>query len=268
MTVRQIYENSLTELNKLQAPSLLLEDFIYFINKAIINYVDVQYKLYALNQEVTDALNVLTETQISDVTLNTSNNPLQKDSYFVTLNRDYFRLLSCVCEFKPVGGSNCDHDGTIYEKAKRFTSDMYTTLNNYYLKPSYKRPYFYFHNSGVNQLDTNPSAQVPVKQQGVSYNNYSDIIMEVKAGDKKKYILTKVVIDYLKYPAYVTITQDQIDQEQDTSQVLEFSDRDCLEIIKELTKLTLENLSDNRLQTNIAVNQKDMSSLQQVTKMR
>ena len=35
MTARQVYEGTLVEMNKVQAPSLLLEDFNYLFNKAI-----------------------------------------------------------------------------------------------------------------------------------------------------------------------------------------------------------------------------------------
>lgn len=35
MTIREIYEGVLIEINKVQAPNLLLEDFNYFLNKAI-----------------------------------------------------------------------------------------------------------------------------------------------------------------------------------------------------------------------------------------
>jgi hypothetical protein len=35
MTAKSIYEAALTELNKLQAPSITLEDFNHFFNKAI-----------------------------------------------------------------------------------------------------------------------------------------------------------------------------------------------------------------------------------------
>jgi len=35
MTAREIFDATLVELNKVNAPSMLLEDFNYFINKAI-----------------------------------------------------------------------------------------------------------------------------------------------------------------------------------------------------------------------------------------
>ena len=35
MTIRNVYDYILIECNKAKAPSLLLEDFVYFFNKAI-----------------------------------------------------------------------------------------------------------------------------------------------------------------------------------------------------------------------------------------
>jgi hypothetical protein len=35
MSIRDAYEHCLIELNKVQAPSLLLDDFVYFFNKAV-----------------------------------------------------------------------------------------------------------------------------------------------------------------------------------------------------------------------------------------
>lgn len=35
MTVREVYNYVLVELNKVQAPSILLDDFVYLLNKSI-----------------------------------------------------------------------------------------------------------------------------------------------------------------------------------------------------------------------------------------
>lgn len=35
MTVKELYNYVLVELNKVQAPSILLDDFVYLLNKAI-----------------------------------------------------------------------------------------------------------------------------------------------------------------------------------------------------------------------------------------
>lgn len=46
MTARQIFEGLLTELSKVNAPSMLLSDFNYFINKAVNQYVNKRYNIY------------------------------------------------------------------------------------------------------------------------------------------------------------------------------------------------------------------------------
>lgn len=61
-------------------------------------------------------------------------------------------------------------------------------------------------------------------------------------------------IDYLKAPMYIRLTQDQIDSTLDFSQVLEFPDYVCFEIVNIFTRLLMENASDPRLQTNIPLN--------------
>jgi hypothetical protein len=50
MTARQVWEGMLTELNKVNAPSLLLTDFNYFFNKAINQYINKRYNIYDVNQ--------------------------------------------------------------------------------------------------------------------------------------------------------------------------------------------------------------------------
>lgn len=50
MTARELYEALLIELNKVQAPNILLEDFNYFANKAIYQYINKRYNIYDVNQ--------------------------------------------------------------------------------------------------------------------------------------------------------------------------------------------------------------------------
>jgi hypothetical protein len=64
MTSKQVFEYALVELNKRNAPSLLLEDYNYFINKAINQYINLVYNAYDLNQQKTDDLRVLKSSAI------------------------------------------------------------------------------------------------------------------------------------------------------------------------------------------------------------
>ena len=160
-------------------------------------------------------------------------------------------------------------------------------LHNAYTKPSYKKPYFYLHN--VNTSTSNPtnpydgtwgtdveniedsqvSGGLPKtikltkgsisnvnREAQVRYGNVSPVRMEIRYGkDNSVFELQSIHIDYLKSPQHLRLTQTQLDSTRDTSQMMEFPDYVCQEIINGLVKLVMENSSDPRLQTNIPVNQ-------------
>lgn len=62
MTARQVFEATLIELSKIQAPSLKLYEFNYLFNKAINQYINKVYNIYDINQQTTDDLRVLKAT--------------------------------------------------------------------------------------------------------------------------------------------------------------------------------------------------------------
>ena len=103
MTARQLYEGVLIELNKENAPNILLEDFNYFANKAVNNYVNKRYNIYDVNQQTTDDLRVLKATakfEITDSNRITDYNDLSlatNATYAVNLPSDYLHMLNCIC---------------------------------------------------------------------------------------------------------------------------------------------------------------------------
>lgn len=62
MTARQVFEATLIELSKVQAPALKLYEFNYLFNKAINQYINKVYNIYDINQQTTDDLRVLKST--------------------------------------------------------------------------------------------------------------------------------------------------------------------------------------------------------------
>lgn len=62
MTARQVFEATIIELSKIQAPSLKLYEFNYLFNKAINQYINKVYNVYDINQQTTDDLRVLKAT--------------------------------------------------------------------------------------------------------------------------------------------------------------------------------------------------------------
>ena len=338
MTVRQVYEGTLIEMNKVQAPSLLLEDFNYLFNKAIYQYVNKRYNIYDINQQTSDDIRVLKATvklpafksldygAVTDGKV-TSSNSLYGGTYEVNLPSDYLHILNCVCNFKVKKQFKC-YDANTYVQfpATRLTADAWSQIiNNFYMRPTYKRPYFYIHNVNINSTNpTNPydltshkvgkrkedgkyqetnveggtditsatydsatntteisgglSPMIVIGGNEVSnvervgqirYGNVSPVRMEIRYGkDNSLFELVEVYVDYLKTPQNVRLTQEQLDLTEDTSQMMEFPDYVCQEIINELVTLVMENASDPRLQTHIPVTQSIANPAQQQEKSK
>ena len=384
MTARQIWEGLLTELSKVNAPSMLLQDFNYFLNKAVYQYINKRYNIYDINQQTTDDLRVLKATSVLDVTKATNKDPLKAlvglgagksklfgATYEVDLPQDYLHILNCVCIYKVNKNWKCYNKGDIVQfAAKRLTADSWSVIvNDYYNRPLPERPYYYIHNVNTSEeLPTNPINStvldrttskgtdsialpktpasilytffkqmqdhqgedvnvyidsnrktfvkenvtykpcllnssfskvvnyVPVeaattlpeslntpnkvnvkdflgsvkahslveKEAGYRYGNSSNVRLQIRYGqDDTVFKLKKVLVDYIKTPQHIRLTQEQVNLTRDTSQIMEFPDYVCQEIINELTMLVMENTADPRLQTNTIVTQSIANPAQQ-----
>lgn len=94
--------------------------------------------------------------------------------------------------------------------------------------------------------------------------NPSKVRIEIRYGkDDRIFKLENIMIDYIKAPQFIRLTQEQIDTTEDTSQIMEFPNSVCQEIINELVNIVMENASDPRLQTHPIVSQSIASPAQQ-----
>lgn len=431
MTARQVFEAMLVELNNTSSPSLLLDDYNHFINKAIDMYINKRYANYDTTQQTTDDLRVLKSTAILPVEKKIVENNaaafgstggsadkelydlISKDKSFdaiyeVNLPADYLHTLNCTCIYSVNKTSGCYDAGDVARyAAKRLTADSWSTIiNDYYDRPTPKNPYYYIHNintskdlptnryipeSGTlgkgtdlypattsstttvyelykdgkristhnslnsanaerNKLDILPvSVSAPTtgttgltiykntdnkyvvyngtaivttkntkeeadtivaelrtaltavatpaasgfsivsvtvqnntpvnfatminsnnievstieKKAGIRYGNASTVRMEIRYGQGDVFILKGVMIDYVKAPQHVRLTKNQLDLTEDTSQILEFPDYVCQEIINQLVTLVMANNGDPRLQTTPVVSQSIIDVAQQ-----
>ena len=298
MTIRELYDYALIEMNKVEAPSLLLEDFNYFMNKAVQQYINKVYNRYDINQQSSDDLRVLKAT----ATLSLKKEPSligktaggkSKFVYSTELPEDYMHLLNCIVEFDVQKQFKCYSEGDHVDfPARRLTADLASgILHNVYMKPDYKRPYFYINNvnkysysnneitqtkdstdpenittdastSAINDSVTtgnnthgNSSADAH-KKSDTRDANASNVRLEIRFGDDDTIFKPDVVyIDYIKAPMFIRLTYEDITRTDDTTRLLEFPDYVCFEIVNEFVKLLMENASDPRLQTNYAINQ-------------
>ena len=291
MTAREMYEYALIECNKLEAPSLLLEDYNYFINKAVQQYINLIYNRYDMNQQSTDDLRVLKTSAVIPLSKggigeggigeggigeDFTQSALFGESFVGELPKDYLHMLNCIVEYKVAKPFKCYEPAEkVQFAARRLTSDMFSgILNNAYMRPMYKRPYYYVNNWNQQiELPTNEvmDSQIPESAEGLTSNtstvdsikptqgrnaNVTKVLLEIRFGkDSALFTPERAYVDYLKGPQFIRLTQAQIDKTEDTSQVLEFPDYVCFEIVNIFTKLLMENSSDPRLQTNIPINQ-------------
>lgn len=317
MTARQVYEGMLVELNKSNAPTMLLQDFNYLFNKTVYQHINKRYNIYDINQQTTDDLRVLKSTAILNVTKATNNvvnsydvgtmteanmalgtpytDSLYGATYEVMLPPDYLHILNCVCLYNVKKTWNCYDKGNYFRvPATRLTSSLWSQIiNNFYAAPKPQRPYYYLHNVNTsNSVPTNPTSgdtfntlkgtdgdlprTITVGETSVDlvsrpatfrFGNPSQVRMEIRYGsDDTVFELKRVYVDYIKTPQQIRLTQSQLDLTEDTSQIMEFPDYECQEIINELVTLMLENSGDiQRMQSNMAVNQSIASPTQQQT---
>lgn len=165
MTAREVYEAILIEINKTDTPDILLEDFNYLFNKAINQYVNKSYNKYDINQQATDDLRVLKATSL----LNpikcraygglTSIGRMMGATYEVILPQDYLHILNCICIYEVRKTTKCYNKGDVWRRqAEKLTADKYSqVLDNMWLKPTYRRPYYYIHNVNIENRIIQPT---------------------------------------------------------------------------------------------------------------
>jgi hypothetical protein len=263
MTVKDLYTKFLVEQNKVQAPSLMLEDYNHFLNKAVFHYIDLIYKEFETTQTTTDNVQALKTGQTLLATDPTVGTGLFKNSIRFVLPESYYRLLSCIVNYTVQQKYLCYLPGTTWSKGcKKLNDDQYADLdNNAYLRPSYRNPYYQIYNANQNLVSTpipvsagdqlNPALNTGARRDA-NVQGYIDIT----AGNvAPAFTISSVTIRYLKYPMQYELTYDQRDGLSDTSQVMEFPDTVCYQILNIMSTFVLENASDARLQTFGAVNQ-------------
>lgn len=292
MTELDLYTNALIEQNKLEAPPLTIEEYNYMINKAIIQYINLRYARFDINQQSSDDLRWLQRSVELDIAKQSKLIPPGEEANYVcVLPSDYFHILNCIVHFsgkcgQPQYVSKCkpaDDDGMngVFSLCRRLTANQFPAISqNAYLKPTYKRPYFY-----INTSNSGGKVSVMLEEQSIldpcgseasdcitpSWQHDLDLIlhpcatsdsdcnagtlMEIRCGKNKGFYPDVAYVDYLKYPNLINLTWEQVQGIEDTTNKCEFPDAVAYEIINIFVKLLFENAGDARLQSHFAINQ-------------
>lgn len=173
MNALDAYRDVLKELDKFESPTFSLKDFNYFYNKAISQYVDVNYRQLDL---------MVKDTQ--DLSSFTSPSYLATVSSLgvITLPSDFRHLLSLKISVRFKTNIGKYKSGTTYDfwPERMKSGQKGFRHRSAYGKPNYRR-YYYEVNNGTIKILFDSS-----KVEFVGSNN--------------------AVIDYIKQPSEVTIT--------------------------------------------------------------
>jgi len=291
MTAKQVLDYSLIEQNKIESPSLEIIQYNYFFNKAIDNVLKLNYGYYDINQLQTDKLYTLKKRVTILIDMNNlegtvvmdTGNPL--NSYSTTtlpitltergikflLPDDYWHLLSAKVVMQPKtngssGSCNTGPGSRIERALKRGTSDLLVaSLNNAYNRPAI------FGRSGPGivyyEITDNPQppSHIPFSNSVPGVNNGEiEVITGLRHNNLDFY---SVVFDYIKVYDVINLTEEQLflDVEpggpDDISQVMEFTNSVCRDIITELSKQLAGNAKEaDKLQIVSALGPQDLSA--------
>ena len=231
---------------------------------------------------------------IAESTGNKALDYLRGATYYVDMPDDYLHLLNCICLFDVNKRKECwDQGDVMVVGATKLTADSWSSVvDDVYNQPTKKRPYYYVHNQ--NDIDVSADHQVTDRNSELPSNNDTDALFESIAGgfdrtfdydgaekdaiekpagsrhanssrvkveircgrDKSNiFSLSAVQIDYVKAPQFIRLTQEQLDSDEDISQVMEFPDYVNQEIVNELVNLVMRKTNDPSLQAHLQMTQ-------------
>ena len=121
-------------------------------------------------------------------------------------------------------------------------------------KSNFDRSFDY---DGDGEIDEDEKNNLIEKPAGSRHANSSRVKVEIRCGRDKSNIfsLSAVQIDYVKAPQFIRLTQEQLDSDEDISQVMEFPDYVNQEIVNELVNLVMRKTNDPSLQAHMQMTQ-------------
>ena len=256
---------------------IMPSDYLHLLNCICIYKVKKTYKCYNAGDTWRSPAKRLTADMYSQVLDNFWNKPTYKNPYYYIHNINISRDSSTT-----VGGTTtvtkASNPTNPYNNVTKKGTDISSLLSSETLGAISQA----FGNDGKGKpivqgtggpesimLNNGTSIQeASLREKGaeIRYGNRSEVRIEIRYGtDDSVFELTDVYIDYLKAPQHIRLTQKQLDTTEDTSQLLEFPDYVCQEIINELVHLIMENQENQRLQTHPVVSQSIANPAQQQT---
>lgn len=236
------------------------DDYLHLLNCICLFDVNKNKECWNKGDVMVVGATKLTADSWSSVVDDVYNQPTKKRPYYYVHNQNDIHVdLTDEGESKPLTKrnealpSNYDtdelHDLTV-EYGERGTNETpELTLNS-----GFERTFEYFDDIDDTEASEKDAIEKPA---GSRHANSSRVKVEIRCGRDKSNIfsLSAVQIDYVKAPQFIRLTQEQLDSDEDISQVMEFPDYVNQEIVNELVNLVMRKTNDPALQAHIQMTQ-------------
>lgn len=218
------------------------QDYLHLLNCVCIYYINQQNKCYDVGDIIQVPAKRLTADSWSSVLTDIYNRPTPLNPYYYiyNVNTQIELPTNPLTQKKPGTDMAGKYDGIeplVTDEGRLKSSNFNRTVR---LK------------LGDGSMQNVSVVEKPI---ALRVSNPTNVRCEIRYGqDDTVYKLIEVQVEYIKSPQFIRLTQEQIDLTTDTSQIMEFPDYICQEIINKLVILLLERAQDPRLATNVQIN--------------
>ena len=223
------------------------DDYLHLLNCICLFDVNKNKECWNAGDVMVVGATKLTADSWSSVVDDVYNQPTKKRPYYYVHNQN--DIYTSVEQGK---------EGQLTERNSMIptaTGDTYGSVNtdelfDYETKKGFERSFDY---DGDGKINTNEENNLIEKVAGSRHANSSRVKVEIRCGRDKSNIfsLSAVQIDYVKAPQFIRLTQEQLDSDEDISQVMEFPDYVNQEIVNELVNLVMRKTNDPSLQAHM-----------------
>ena len=238
------------------------DDYLHLLNCICLFDVNKKKECWDAGDVMVVGATKLTADSWSSVVDDVYNQPTKKRPYYYVHNQNDIHVDSAsTSESKPLTARNSELPSDADMDQMHNVTVNYSTTGGTATVTEGKGfdRTFEFDVDGANGIASDGSETFSTieKPAGSRHANSSRVKVEIRCGRDKSNIfsLSAVQIDYVKAPQFIRLTQEQLDSDEDISQVMEFPDYVNQEIVNELVNLVMRKTNDPSLQAHMQMTQ-------------
>ena len=226
------------------------DDYLHLLNCICLFNVNKTKECWDKGDVMVVGATKLTADSWSSVVDDVYNRPTKKHPYYYVHNQNDMYLDST----GNVTDRNSELPTNINSIKATVPSDNATDLLHDMPQSNFARSFDF---DGDGAIGTNEENNLIEKPAGSRHANSSRVKVEIRCGRDRSnaFSLSAVQIDYVKAPQFIRLTQEQLDSDEDISQVMEFPDYVNQEIVNELVNLIMRKVNDPSLQAHLQMTQ-------------